>query len=269
MSKWESEKEELERLINIEKVSYEEIGRRYGCSGANIKKVAKAIGILLPQRRSINPEEKFVSNRSIEDIDKKTKLYNISDEQFIEIINNFHGWQDLYVELGYSKKPSTGTKERIIRRCTSLNIEVPDKKGIKLIESQNCGFCLNCGKPISLSKKFCDSKCQGEYKHKQQYQLILNNDESIMRANYSPRNFRDDIIKEQGGVCDICKCKPEHNGKPLVFIIDHIDGNAANNRRDNLRCICPNCDSQLDTYKSKNKNGARSYYRYHKFDNNL
>ena len=28
----------------------------------------------------------------------------------------------------------------------------------------------------------------------------------------------------------------------------------------------PNCDSQLDTYKSKNKNGARSYYRYHKYD---
>lgn len=37
-SKWESEKENLEKLIN-DGISYEEIGRRYGCSGANIKKL--------------------------------------------------------------------------------------------------------------------------------------------------------------------------------------------------------------------------------------
>lgn len=85
-----------------------------------------------------------------------------------------------------------------------------------------------------------------------------------MRANYSPRNFKNDIINEQGGKCAICGCSQEHNGKPLVFIIDHIDGHASNNKRDNLRCICPNCDSQLDTYKSKNKIGDRYYYRYHK-----
>jgi hypothetical protein len=47
-----------------------------------------------------------------------------------------------------------------------------------------------------------------------------------------------------------------------VFILDHIDGKASNNRRDNLRCICPNCDSQLDTYKSKNKNSDRTYYHF-------
>lgn len=58
-SKWLKEKDELERLINVEKVSYEEIGRRYGCSGTNIKKVAKKLGIELPQRRKINPNETF------------------------------------------------------------------------------------------------------------------------------------------------------------------------------------------------------------------
>ena len=59
MNKWDLEKENLERLINIEKVSYEEIGRKYGCSGANIKKIAKKLGIPLEQRRKINPSETF------------------------------------------------------------------------------------------------------------------------------------------------------------------------------------------------------------------
>ena len=39
----------------------------------------------------------------------------------------------------------------------------------------------------------------------------------------------------------------------------HIDGDASNNFRDNLRLVCPNCDSQLDTYKSRNKNSTRTH----------
>lgn len=42
-------KEELEQLIFENKLSYEEIGRRYGCTGANIKKQAKKLGIELPK----------------------------------------------------------------------------------------------------------------------------------------------------------------------------------------------------------------------------
>ena len=57
--KWENEKNELERLINEEHVSYEEIGRRYGCTGSNIKKVAYRLGIELPKRRAINDKETF------------------------------------------------------------------------------------------------------------------------------------------------------------------------------------------------------------------
>ena len=39
--------------------------------------------------------------------------------------------------------------------------------------------------------------------------------------------------------------------------MDHIDGNSENNRLDNLRLICSNCDMQLPTYKAKNKGKGR------------
>lgn len=58
-SKWLKEKENLERLINEEHKSYEEIGRLYNVSGNAIKKACRKIGITLYPRRKINPKEVF------------------------------------------------------------------------------------------------------------------------------------------------------------------------------------------------------------------
>lgn len=52
-------KEDLEKLILVDKVSYEEIGRIYGVTGTAIKKAAKKLGITLSQKRRINPNEDF------------------------------------------------------------------------------------------------------------------------------------------------------------------------------------------------------------------
>lgn len=52
--------------------------------------------------------------------------------------------------------------------------------------------------------------------------------------------------------CEICNCDPVWQGKPMPLILDHINGKNNDNRLENLRFICSNCDSQLDTYKSKN-----------------
>ena len=40
-------------------------------------------------------------------------------------------------------------------------------------------------------------------------------------------------------------------GAPLV--VDHIDGDSTNHSVSNFRLVCGNCDTQLPTYKSKNK----------------
>lgn len=72
-----------------------------------------------------------------------------------------------------------------------------------------------------------------------------------------PRMVKSFLLEEQDHRCLICNMKDEWQGKPIVFILDHIDGNSENNLRENLRVVCPNCDSQLPTYKAKNTGNGR------------
>lgn len=54
--------------------------------------------------------------------------------------------------------------------------------------------------------------------------------------------------------CSICGLDPFWNGKELTLTLDHINGDNRDDRLENLRWVCPNCDRQLDTFCSKNMN---------------
>ena len=121
-------------------------------------------------------------------------------------------------------------------------------------------YCRWCGKEITgkgkRNKKFCCRKCYNENHKLEHYKLYLA-DNSIAWGIQNMQQYKKYFLEEQNHKCAICGCDDVWQGKQLVFILDHIDGNSDNNNRDNLRLICPNCDSQLDTYKSKNKTSAR------------
>ena len=120
--------------------------------------------------------------------------------------------------------------------------------------------CKYCGKKIAKNKQFCDGKCSNKFRHNQSYNDFLENSEKYCKGNYTPKNFKDKFLVEQDHKCAICGNPDTWNGQELHLVIDHIDGDASNNRRENLRMICPNCDSQLPTFKSRNKHSTRRNY---------
>lgn len=112
-------------------------------------------------------------------------------------------------------------------------------------------ICIECNTPIlsKNGKKFCGNKCFTLNKFKKYDQLFLEG------KIYHEATLRRHIRKIYDKCCE-CGIL-EWNNKPIILEIHHIDGDSKNNKLENLQLLCPNCHSQTDNHKSKNKGNGR------------
>jgi len=121
--------------------------------------------------------------------------------------------------------------------------------------------CLQCKKETIRTEKhrsttFCSVSCSSSSRK------VSFEDAKTDRARKARLIESTEYKCTKCGIFDWC-------GDKLMLELDHIDGNSENNSKENLRLLCPNCHSQTDTYRAKNKGKGRRKYYYERRDSAL
>lgn len=141
---------------------------------------------------------------------------NFTKEELQVLAQQSHSYKDLVSFLGYSSK-NGNTYKTVKNRIEKYGIDVSHfQERHSTTRSEENVFCQNSTATQKVLREW------------------------YYKGKYTPYK------------CAICGIE-DWQGKPLVFTLDHINGINEDNRLENLRWICPNCDRQLPTYSRGSK----------------
>ena len=151
----------------------------------------------------------------------KSKVYQVSDQEFIEIVNSSISYSECLRKLGLSTNGGSST-DVLKKRIKELNCSIEHFK-------RTGG--TNNGKTIPLNE------------------ILIENSNYANISRLKSRLIKEKLIEYK---CAKCGNTGEWQGEPLSLQLDHINGNNKDHRLKNLRLLCPNCHSQTETYSGKN-----------------
>lgn len=151
------------------------------------------------------------------------KIYECTDEQFVQLIKNSSNIAEVLFKLGYIVKGNSWGYSQIKQRMTDLNLSFSDFKGKS---------------PFSVSRELS----------KIDHNKLFVNGSKHVRTVLRRHIIANNLIPYKCAICGITKW----NNKTLSLELDHINGVNNDNRLENLRFLCPNCHSQTCTYGSRN-----------------
>ena len=147
-----------------------------------------------------------------------------------------------------------------MKQCKFCSREIENLGGLKVHENsciKNPQKITRKRSPLAGVKKGWKSPLKGKkvgrpkhWDEKYPDETIFSENSNFARHAIKKRILRKNLIEYK---CSCCGIGPEWNGKPMALILDHINGVNNDNRLLNLRFVCSNCDSQLSTYKARNK----------------
>jgi hypothetical protein len=104
---------------------------------------------------------------------------------------------------------------------------------------------------IKTERLLSPSEFFSKYRFKKEYTLdeVLCENSNYGRGNLKSKLFKHGIKLRK---CEMCSQGEEWRGKRISLILDHINGISNDNRLENIRILCPNCNATLDTHCGRN-----------------